>query len=406
MKIALYAETFPPDGSGGVATAHWQLGQLLQGSHQVRYFAFADARENQHSEIVRAARTGLQGRILAWALTRFIRRRDRTGLLAYCPRIARTVPAIRRLNGALARFRPDVVIVSDHNLPALALRKPAGVPVVWVAHHNYTRFRNQPLIDGPCDYDCFLAHRLERRAVRKADYAVFTSHYMERVFRASLGAAPSGRVIPNGFTPPEGSLSRRAQIRAELSVHPEAVLVYVPSGGTAIKGGRYVPALMQRLARARAAVAFYVSGPLSETFRWEVAQMLPGAQLIVPGRLEYERHLHYVAACDLAVSPALLENYSCALLEAQALGVPCVTFDVGGNREVVADGITGFIVPYLDLDGLDRQAALLVTDPALRRRMSTAAQAHGARVADPEQLRSAWTETLLAASAGLSQSPC
>jgi glycosyltransferase involved in cell wall biosynthesis len=294
----------------------------------------------------------------------------------------------------LARFEPEVLILGDNYLPSLAVKKPARTTVIWVAHHNYARFRNQPLTEGPCDYDCFLAHRLERRALRKADYAVFASLYMETVFRSTLGAAPPGRVVPNAFVLPNGLTDRREQIRSELRLKGSDILIYLPSGGSSIKGRRYVPALIQRLSRVNPAPTFYVSGHISDDFRWESAQMAPGARIIADGFVSSATNIERVSACDIAVSPALMENYSCALLEAQAMGVPCVTFDVGGNREVVADGLSGFVVSFLDLDTLAMKAAELMAAPLLRSRMSDTARTHAATIADPARLLAAWNGVL------------
>ena len=55
-----------------------------------------------------------------------------------------------------------------------------------------------------------------------------------------------------------------------------------------------------------------------------------------------------VAASDLFVSGSHQEGFSLALLEALALGVPAVVTDVGSARDVVRNGITGFIVQARD----------------------------------------------------------
>jgi glycosyltransferase involved in cell wall biosynthesis len=51
------------------------------------------------------------------------------------------------------------------------------------------------------------------------------------------------------------------------------------------------------------------------------------------------------AACDLYVWPAVREAYGMAMLEAQALGLPVLAGDEGGVADVVADGVTGRLVP-------------------------------------------------------------
>ncbi len=60
------------------------------------------------------------------------------------------------------------------------------------------------------------------------------------------------------------------------------------------------------------------------------------------------------------------------LLEAAACGLPIVTTDAPGCREIVRDGDNGFLVPVRDAQALAQAIARLVRDPALRARMGAA----------------------------------
>jgi glycosyltransferase involved in cell wall biosynthesis len=51
---------------------------------------------------------------------------------------------------------------------------------------------------------------------------------------------------------------------------------------------------------------------------------------------------------DVFVLPSLKEGISNTILEAMATGRPVVATDVGGNRELVAEGETGYLVPAGD----------------------------------------------------------
>ncbi|MBI4425444.1 MAG: glycosyltransferase [Elusimicrobia bacterium] len=58
------------------------------------------------------------------------------------------------------------------------------------------------------------------------------------------------------------------------------------------------------------------------------------------------------------------EGISGALRESLAMGVPCVASDVGGNRELIEDGVTGRVFPGGSGDGLAAAIAALLGDPA------------------------------------------
>jgi len=183
-------------------------------------------------------------------------------------------------------------------------------------------------------------------------------------------------------------------MRARLGLSENQVLVYMPSGATDIKGSRYVPGIIQRLSCQYPGVAFYVSGPVSGETAWELSHMASAVRVITPGRLDYAENLRYVAACDLALSPALVENYSCALLEAQSLGLPCVSFDVGGNREILAEAESGYVVPYLDVNALCLAAESLLSSRPLLERLRQGALRRAAEISDVGRIKEAWRQVI------------
>jgi glycosyltransferase involved in cell wall biosynthesis len=61
---------------------------------------------------------------------------------------------------------------------------------------------------------------------------------------------------------------------------------------------------------------------------------------------------------------SLSEGVSLALLEAMATGLPAVVTRVGGNAEVVQEGVTGLLVPPRDPASLAEAITALVSDPA------------------------------------------
>ncbi|HET8945732.1 MAG TPA: glycosyltransferase [Candidatus Polarisedimenticolia bacterium] len=69
------------------------------------------------------------------------------------------------------------------------------------------------------------------------------------------------------------------------------------------------------------------------------------------------------------------EGTSNSILEAMACGRPVVATDIGGNREVVDHGRTGFIVPARDPDALARALMDLLSNPERIRSMGEAAGA-------------------------------
>lgn len=73
---------------------------------------------------------------------------------------------------------------------------------------------------------------------------------------------------------------------------------------------------------------------------------------------------------DVALLPSYREGLPKSLLEAAGCGLPIVTTDVPGCREVVEDGKNGFLTP-LDPEAIADALEKLIQDPKLRKRMRT-----------------------------------
>jgi glycosyltransferase involved in cell wall biosynthesis len=77
----------------------------------------------------------------------------------------------------------------------------------------------------------------------------------------------------------------------------------------------------------------------------------------------------YYSAADVFVTTPWYEPFGITPLEAMACGLPVVGSAVGGIQMTVADGHTGFLVPPRDSAALADRLALLIQNPALRKRL-------------------------------------
>ena len=86
--------------------------------------------------------------------------------------------------------------------------------------------------------------------------------------------------------------------------------------------------------------------------------------------------MQFVRGADvglLVTDPAILaEGCSNSIMEYMACALPVVASDSGGNREIVLDGVTGFIVSPRDPRALASSLGTLRDDPALRARLGAA----------------------------------
>ncbi|MGH9388478.1 MAG: glycosyltransferase, partial [Vicinamibacteria bacterium] len=83
---------------------------------------------------------------------------------------------------------------------------------------------------------------------------------------------------------------------------------------------------------------------------------------------------------DLLLLPSRREGLPRSLIEAAACGVPVAASDIRGCREVVEDGVTGFLVPVGDPLALANAAARILTNRALAASMREAARRRAERL--------------------------
>ncbi len=97
------------------------------------------------------------------------------------------------------------------------------------------------------------------------------------------------------------------------------------------------------------------------------------------GAVPHEELAVYYAMSDVCVMPSLTESFGLVALEAQALGTPVIAASVGGLREIVDDGVTGFLVEGHDPDDYARAIADVLGDSILKADMGNEARRRAGR---------------------------
>jgi glycosyltransferase involved in cell wall biosynthesis len=109
---------------------------------------------------------------------------------------------------------------------------------------------------------------------------------------------------------------------------------------------------------------------LSET-RALAERYMAAHRIYTPG---FDRPEKWLEWADCFVLPSRVEGLSNALLEAMATGLPCIANDIPPNREVLADGTVGGLVPVGDESRLFHEMNRMVNDDAHAVSMGNAAR--------------------------------
>ena len=273
---------------------------------------------------------------------------------------ARLYPKLMRLFKALAP-----AVVHTRNLAALEMQVPAllaGVPARVHGEHG----RDVGDLDGNSR-----RYQWMRRA-----YGPFVQQYvaLSRDLAAYLqhrvGVAPS-RIsqIYNGvdtqlFAPsPQG----RAAIAGSPFNDPALWLVGTVGRMQTVKdqtllARAFIRALeLQPALRERLRLVMVGDGPL----RGQAQQLLDAASLGALAWLPGERSdvPDVMRGLDGFALPSLAEGVSNTILEAMATALPVVATRVGGNAELVDEGVSGAIVPAADWQALAAALAQLASQP-------------------------------------------
>lgn len=167
------------------------------------------------------------------------------------------------------------------------------------------------------------------------------------------GASPAKiEVVGNGVDTIRFSPRDRASARAALGLPPAAPVLISVGGLVPRKGFHRVIELLPQLRQRFPELVYLVVGGASSEgdIRTELERQVAdlGLQSAVRflGPRPPEALAELLSAADLFVLATSNEGWANVFLEAMACGLPVVTTDVGGNREVICDSNLGIVVPF------------------------------------------------------------
>ena len=254
--------------------------------------------------------------------------------------------------------------------------RAAGVPVVVNTVHGFYTLPEDPLPRRA------LVLGLEWVAARFSDLELYQSEEdLGWSRRVGVVRGRRSQLLGNGadlsrFDPAGVSPDRVAEVRGELGIPDGAVVVGTVGRLVAEKGYRELFAAAKRVRASRPDAWFLAAGDQDPD---KGDALMDGS---LPGRENgfvfagWRRDMPDVlAAMDVFVLASWREGVPRSAIEAAAMARPLVVTDIRGCREVVRDGIEGFLVPPRDPSRLADAISHLVDEPPLRDKLGGAARA-------------------------------
>jgi len=272
--------------------------------------------------------------------------------------------AVRELATWLRREEIDLIHAHMYRAEVVGTRAAlaAGTPVVMATVHS-SRVRS------PEDVATLAA------LSPAMDRLIVPSKSILAKVKAEGRGRTAFSIIPNGI-----DLSRFAvpappcTLRDDYEIPCEDALIGVVARLEAEKGHTHLiaamPAVLERAPKTWLAIVG--EGSLRESLEAQ-ARALPKAvrdQIVFTGRRDDISAV--TGELDIAVLPSLREAQGISILEAMARRKPVVATAVGGIPEVVADGVSGLLVPPASPDALADALIRLARSPSLRQRFGDA----------------------------------
>ncbi|RFS18720.1 glycosyltransferase [Chitinophaga silvatica] len=91
---------------------------------------------------------------------------------------------------------------------------------------------------------------------------------------------------------------------------------------------------------------------------------------------ETSKMMQCYSASDIFFYPTRADNLPNVLIEAGSCETACITFDVGGCKEIVLDQQTGYVIPPGNLEQFAKQTLTLLQNPVISEEFGKAARAH------------------------------
>ena len=256
-----------------------------------------------------------------------------------------------------------------------------GVPMVYTAHSLYDSMAacaKSPLVRsmGPK-----AMRGVMRRFCAKADYVIAPSRYTRDALRADHVQARC-LVVPSGVIPPKIAPDARRATRALLGLSDDTpLLLYVGRLGPE----KRIDVLLKSVAALRQTdlpphiADFKVALVGDGQCRGELEELTEhlGLQDRVKfvGGVPHNNVGQWYAAGDIFTMPSPAETQGLVLVEAMSAGLPCITVDQGGPRELVLQGETGLRIP-LDTDAFSHALDCLLRSPEIRRSFGERGRQH------------------------------
>ena len=341
---------------GGVESSVYGLVQELAKSHIVDVFDFPRIGERDRVErygtltIHRYTNLGTHNKDAVLRLTEIVR-----DIVALGPNVC-------HIHGTGAFGKQMYFALQRH-----------GIKTIVTVHGLLHEEKKQALFRKPSLktlYQFIVQSRDERQLLNAVPRIIVDTAYVEDKLREyGLKHVPEMYVIPQGID----------DTFYGINSNPESYVILTVGAIGPRKGHIYTVEMFNRLRAKGVEAKLRIIGSLADKayyalLQQKIANSPYASDISLEANLPREELLKAYAAAKLFVLHSREESQGIVFAEAMATGLPVVATKVGGIPFVVADGKSGLLCPYANVDAMTEMVAKLMTDNALWLQYSTVAR--------------------------------
>jgi 1,2-diacylglycerol 3-alpha-glucosyltransferase len=256
------------------------------------------------------------------------------------------LPLLAALSDRLDAFQADIMHAHHPFLlgdTALRVAMNKNVPIIFTHHTRYEDYTHyMPFSDAMKE----VAIEISTHYANLCDGVIAPSESLARIIR-KRGVVSPIRVIPTGIDVQAFASAKGERFRQRLGLAADSLVIGHVGRLAQEKNLRYLAEGVARFLAREPGASFLVvgGGPAREELKDVFAHHGVADRLILAGKRTGRVLREAYRAMDVFAFASQTETQGMVVAEAMASGLPVVALNASGVREVVRDGVNGFLLP-------------------------------------------------------------
>ena len=281
--------------------------------------------------------------------------------------------AYKKIKQIIEEFKPDIVHTHAAKAGALGRKaaKACGVPVIVHTFHGHV-FHSY---FGKVKTNIFKI--IERRLAKKSDGIIAISDIQKQELSKihKICKEDKIKVIPLGFDLDkfQNETSKRTFVREKYKILDDEIAIAIVGRLAPIKNHDLFLSIVEDvLQKTNRKLKIFIVGDGEERVNIEQRVHLLNSKFgnVIQMTSWIKNIGEFNSGMDIICLTSNNEGTPVSLIEAQAGNLAVVSTDVGGVRDIIKDGETGYIVPKNNVNLFSDKLLVLIEDDEIRNRFS------------------------------------